>query len=311
MYFESIGRKYHTHQRGSGALIGSALLVASLGAQAQAVMSKGWNDGWRSPDHEHIAVLELESGPVVIELNPTFAPKTVERFKTLVRERFYDGEAFYRVIDGFVAQGGDGSDIDPEAADNPNALPPEFERTIGEDTPWRSVQKNDLFAPETGFVNGFAAARDGDKIWLTHCPGVVAMARGTEADSGSSDFYIVIGQAPRYLDRNLTIFGRVIRGMEHVQRINRGPAQGNGIIDDIADRTLMHSIRIAADLNQGDRPYIQVHDTNSDTFQETLDGRRQRTNEWFIHTPPEVLDVCQIPMAGRKVPQAVYEAVDE
>src|SRR5690606_39743658 len=70
-------------------------------------------------------------------------------------------------------------------------------------------------------------------VWLTHCPGIVAMARNNEPDTGSTDFYIVIGQAPRYLDRNLTIFGRVIDGMEVVQRIHRGDrksvVEGKGV----------------------------------------------------------------------------------
>ena len=66
---------------------------------------------WRSLNADNTAILQLDEGPVVIELNPTFAPKTIAQFKRLSREGFYDGQSFYRVIDGFVAQGGDGSDM--------------------------------------------------------------------------------------------------------------------------------------------------------------------------------------------------------
>ena len=66
---------------------------------------------WREVDPENLVFLELREGRVAIELNPRFAPRTVRQFRKLVRERFYDGLPFYRVIDGFVAQGGDGSDL--------------------------------------------------------------------------------------------------------------------------------------------------------------------------------------------------------
>ena len=200
---------------------------------------------WGLLESDNTVYMQLDEGMVVIELNPVFAPKTVKQFKGLLEEQFYRGLSFYRVIDGFVAQGGDESDIG-DTHDVP-ALKAEFEinwpvkpkdKEEAKDwqpMSWTLVQKEDMFAPYTGFIDGFAAARDArkdGKAWLTHCPGTVAMARNTGPDTGSTDFYIVIGQAPRYLDRNLTIFGRVVWGMDVVQRIKRGPALENGIITD-------------------------------------------------------------------------------
>jgi peptidylprolyl isomerase len=221
------------------------------------------------------------------------------QFKRLVREGFYDGLGFYRVIDGFVAQGGDGSDM----AEDPNAEPPikaEFDLDWSDELPFVAVQAPDLFAPETGFVDGFPAARDldADKVWLTHCPGAVGMARNNDPDSGSTDFYIVIGQAPRYLDRNITVFGRVVYGMNTAQRILRGPPEEGGMIADAADSTIIRSANVMSDLPADERLMVLVTNTNSEEFASMVESRRHRTSEWFLSTPPAVLDVCQVPNSG-------------
>lgn len=257
---------------------------------------------WRTPPAENLVYIDTPDGRVVVELNPTFAPKTVAQFKRLVREKFYDGLRFYRVINGFVAQGGDGSDVDGELT-HP-ALPAEFERPYSDELDFVPAQKDDLFAAETGFIDGFAAARDADskKTWLTHCPGVIAMARGNEPDTGSTDFYIVIGQAPRYLDRNLTIFGRVLKGMDVVQQIKRGPSDANGMIDEANDQTQITAAVVAADLPESERVPVQVMHSTHPAFAELLNNRRHRTHEFFHHTPAAVLDACQVPVPVRLTP---------
>ena len=270
-----------------GSILG--ILLIGLAAQADANTS----------DLENTVVLQLDDGPIVIELNPTFAPATSVQFKRLVREGFYDGLGFYRVIDGFVAQGGDGSDM----AEDPNAEPPikaEFDLDWSDELPFVAVQAPDLFAPETGFVDGFPAARDldADKVWLTHCPGAVGMARNNDPDSGSTDFYVVIGQAPRYLDRNITVFGRVVYGMDTAQRILRGPPEEGGMIADAADSTIIRSAKVMSDLPADERLMVLVTNTNSEEFASMVESRRNRTSEWFLSTPPAVLDVCQVPNSG-------------
>lgn len=252
---------------------------------------------WRDVSAQNLLLIELPEGRVTIELNPTFAPKTTAHFRKLVRDGFYRNRDFYRVIEGFVAQGGAGEDESGDGLSEVPDIGPEFERETGADVRFVSVQEPDLFAAETGFVDSFAAARDGDKVWLTHCPGAVAMARGNEPDSGGAEFYIVIGQAPRYLDRNLTVFGRVIDGMDAVQRIRRGPGDANGIIDDKTQRTAIRSMAIASDLE--DPPRWQVIDSNDDAFRAMVDGRRKRSHDFFHFTPPQVIDVCQVPLRAR------------
>jgi peptidylprolyl isomerase len=278
------------------ALAATALALLTAIATAQAVAAE---PTWREVDPDNLVFMDLAEGEVVIELNPAFAPKTVGQFRRLVRERFYDGLAFYRVIDGFVAQGGDGSDLGELS--NVPLVEAEFERDWADELPFTSAQKPDLFAPETGFADGFAAGRDlaAGKTWLLHCPGAVAMARNDGADSSRTDFYIVMGQAPRYLDRNMNVFGRVIHGMDAVQRIRRGPAGDNGIIRDDTAASRIRGIVLAADIPEEERRKAYVMDSGSEGFADLLDDRRERKQRFFHNQPPKVLDVCQVPMAGR------------
>jgi len=254
---------------------------------------------WREVDPQNLVFMDLFEGQVVIELNPTFAPKTVQQFRQLVQDRFYEGLSFYRVIDGFVAQGGDGSDLGERS--NIPLIEAEFEREWSEDFVYMPAQKPDFFAPETGFIDGFAVGRDPDQgtAWLTHCPGVIAMARNDGADSSRTDFYIVIGQAPRYLDRNMNVFGRVIHGMDVVQRVRRGAAADNGIISDDTASSRIRSIRLAGEVPEEERLQAFVLDTSSKGFADLLRDRRERRQRFFHRKPPQVLDVCQVPMAGR------------
>ena len=252
---------------------------------------------WRELNPQNTVYMQIGEGLVVFELNPLFAPKTVNQFKLLLKNDFYRGLSFYRVIDGFVAQGGDESDINV-----PNSQPQleaEFQINWSDDLNWVPVQHDDLFAEDTGFIDGFAAAKTNRKTWLTHCPGVLAMARNIEPDTGSTDFYIVIGQAPRYLDRNLTIFGRVVHGMDVVQRIRRGPADKNGVIDGDADRSRITSMKLGSEMPPEEQLEIYVMDTNSAGFNEYMQARRNRDAGFFLRKPPRVLDVCQVPVASR------------
>jgi peptidylprolyl isomerase len=238
----------------------------------------------------------MREGEIVLELNPFFAPDTTERFRQRAREDFYRGMSFYRVIEGFVAQAGPGGDI---PTDDSERLPPEFQMAWDRELNWTRVQREDLFAAETGFIDGFPAARDGDNVWLTHCPGAVAVARGNDPGSGAHDFYIVIGQAPRYLDRNLTIFARVIDGMEVVQQIARGPTENNGIIENDLARSRIGRMRQFNQLEPEERRDFYVMDTNGRGFKAMMEGRRDRRDDFFVNRPPRVLDICQVPVATR------------
>ncbi len=271
-------------------ILALALLLAGPAASAQDGLT------WRQVPPENLVFIGMREGEIVLELNPVFAPETVERFLQLIREDFYRGMSFYRVIEGFVAQAGPGEDI---VLGEEDMLPPEFQLDWDPELPWVSVQRDDLFAPETGFIDGFPAARNRDEVWLTHCPGAVAIARGNEPGSGAKDFYIVIGQAPRYLDRNLTIFARVINGMDTVQRIQRGAIEDNGIIANDLARSRIGRMRIYDQLEEEERRDFYVMDTSSRGFRTLMNERKNRNQDFFINRPPRVLDVCQIPVLTR------------
>lgn len=255
---------------------------------------------WRALDVNNTVLLTLPHGKVVIELAPQFSPNHVAQFSALVKKSFYDGTKFYRVIDGFVAQAGpkDNSEKDKSVA----VLAIEGEFSTLKDWSYTPVQQDDLFAESTGFKDGFAlASNNHNSAWLTHCPGVLAMARGDEADSASSHFYFVIGQAPRYLDKIMTIFGRVVYGMEHIQAIKRTSVIEGEYAVDSRDYTPIISMKLMAGVPVNERITIEVENTESTIFAERLIKRRNREHAFFYQKPPAVLDVCQVPIRSRLV----------
>ena len=280
--------------------IKKVLILASFAFIGVGAANTTVDQQWRALNLHNTVLLTLPHGKVVIELAPQFSPKHVERFSSLVKESFYDGTKFYRVIDGFVAQAGpeDGSDKDKSVP----LLAIEGQFRIAKNETFTSVQINDLFAKQTGFKSGFAlAANTNTSAWLTHCPGTLAMARSNEADSASSHFYFVIGQAPRYLDKIMTIFGRVVYGMEHIQAIQRTAViEGEKAIDS-KEHTSIVSMQLMADVPEKDRIIIEVENTESTAFAEQLVNRRARKNAFFYKKPPRVLDVCQVPVRSRLI----------
>lgn len=258
-------------------------------------------DEWRKVAIENLVVMTLPHGQVVIELAPQFSPNHVEQFMRLTKEAHYEGNKFYRVIDGFVAQAGpeDGSSADRAVP----TLALEGEWQTSKDWSFTLVQNNDLFAEQTGFKDGFALAHNSSeqKAWLTHCPGVIAMARGNDADSASSHFYITNGQAPRYLDRIMTIFGRVIYGMNHVQAITRtATIEGEAEVVSSAHTPIV-SMKMMTDLPKNQQIQLEVKNTESKLFATKLEERIKRENAFFFKKPPPVLDVCQTPVLTRIV----------
>jgi peptidylprolyl isomerase len=265
---------------------------------------------YRVPNADDLLYLELDIGLVILELNPLFAPKNVAQIKKLVRQNFYNGLTFYRVIDGFVAQAGTSVDEDNgqpgfEMTNKSLQLPLEPKiSNIGNST-FISVQSPDMFADQTGFIDSFKVAKNNDDsfTWLTHCPGAIGMSRNNAPNTATTDFYIVIGHAPRYLDTITTLFGRVIYGMDIVQKINRGNANNNGIFDQMgeAKATIIKDINVASDLPKNKQLNIMIERTDTLAFKNKLTERRVRTDAFFYKKPPQVLDICQIPVKTIKL----------
>ena len=151
-------------------------------------------------DPENALILETTKGKVVIALRPDLAPKHVERIKTLAREGFYDGIVFHRVIDGFMAQCGCPHGTGTGGSTHPN-LPAEFSAE-------------------------------------PHVRGTCSMARTSNTNSANSQFFICFDDAS-FLDKQYTVWGQVIEGMEHVDKIKRG--------EPVVNPDKIVSMKVAAD----------------------------------------------------------------
>jgi len=260
---------------------------------------------WRDVDPENLMRIVVPYGDIWIELYPDFAPASVAQMKTLIRADHFTDATFYRVIDGFVAQGGVFSEV--EGDDGVATLTREFEISRAafeaQGAVFTPLGSPDLFADEVGHANGVAVGRDVGSVWPLHCPGATALARDTDPDTGSSHLYIVL-DAQRYLDRNLTVFGQVISGMQHVQKLNRGDrAVDGGVIAEPERRDPMLSVSIAADLPVGEVPAFQVMRTDGPAFEAAKRAKRVRTSDFFFRTPPEVIDACFVPVPVRLRPE--------
>jgi peptidylprolyl isomerase len=294
-------------------LLIALLAGASSAANAPARPDDPPQDAWRDVSADNLVLIDTRYGTVAVELAPDFAPNHVARMRKLLRNHFYDGRTFYRVIDGFVAQGGADEDksATPDASVNPQILkdwPPlkaEFDATLPKSDVFTPLGSPDLFAPEAGFVSGYPVGHDPQdgKSWIIQCPGVFAFARDNDETTATTEFYIVIGQAPRRLDRNLTAFGRVISGMQHVQKLNRGDGDvDEGVIADVSKRDPIIHMTLASELPEKVRPHYQVLRTDSPAFAGILQQRRHPPREFYHRPPSPNLDICGVPLPVRSRP---------
>ena len=263
---------------------------------------------WRTPDPDNLLVMQLASGRVLIELAPNFTPLHAANIRTLARQHYFDGLAIVRVQDNFVTQWGD-----PASDDNgdksklrslgnaSSTLPPEYTRPIDPKLEWTALPDGDVYAPEVGFSEGFPVARDpaSGQEWITHCYGVVGVGRDIGPETGSdSELYAVIGQAPRRLDRNLAIAGRVLEGMPLLSGLPRGHGS-MGFYSKPGQRTIIKSVRLASALPPKQRPAVEVLRTDSATFAALLDAQRHR-HDAFYQVSSGKVGLCNIDVPVRK-----------
>lgn len=254
---------------------------------------------WRPLDAENTIYMDLPAGRVVIELIPEFAPLNVANIKALVREGFYEGLSVYRVVDGFVAQGGDATGEQPIKTAK-RTVSDEFTRQGLEALSFMPLMGVDGYADETGFVKSHPVGRDkaSDEAWLVHCPGAVTISRGEQPNSGGTDFAISLGHAPRYLDRNITMVGHVMYGMEHLQKLERG-SEAMGIVPDAQVKNGISGAYVAADLALQQQVQLEVMRSDSSSFKELVQSRSSRPEAWFVKRH-NYMDVCGIPVPVRK-----------
>ena len=261
---------------------------------------------------------------VVIQLMPPpFSQGWIGNIRKLSAAHWWDGMSVNRVQDNYVVQWGD-----PNADDNvkAKALPvglatvPESAYTLPYDDAFPGVQipydpdihffKNlcmnneceevEVYPPADRIEAGFAYATNTREAWPVHCYGMVGVGRDLSPNTGSgAELYVVIGHAPRHLDRNIALVGRVIEGMEYLSSLPRGHgalgfydlAQGN-------ERTGIVSIHPGVEVK--DLPAYEYLSTESPSFARYADARANRRDAFFIR-PAGGADVCNIPVPVRRV----------
>src|ERR1700722_333896 len=222
---------------------------------------------WRTLDPDNTLYVELPGGRVVIELAPRFAPLHVANIKTLVRSRYFDSLSIIREQDNYVAQWGDPDNRHPLPA-GIGKVAPEFDSPTRTDVPFTRLPDGDVYAPEVGFSGGFPIARSPSlhRTWLAHCYVMVGVGRDLDVESGSgAEMYVVIGHAPRHLDRNVALVGRVVKGVELLSALPRGSAD-MGFYAKTQAPLAIKSVRIAADVPQAERSNLEVIRTDSAAF---------------------------------------------
>lgn len=275
------------------------------GPTTAAVIEQSRPSDWRPLDPENTLYLELESGRVVIELAPQVAPHHVANIKALARGGYWDGLAILRSQENYVVQWGDPhAEAEDEEKRRPLGkakpkLPAELTRPA-KGLAFAELEDPDTYVPEVGWSGGFPAARDprAGEAWLVHCYAMVGAARDMAPDSSDgTQLYAVIGHSPRHLDRNITLVGRVVDGMERLSVLPRGSGD-LGFYEGDDRPAPIRSVRLAADVPAAEQTALEVFRTDTDAFAQLVEARRNRREEWF-HQPQGRIDVCNVPIPTR------------
>ena len=260
---------------------------------------------------------------VVIQLiSPPYSQGWVANIRVLAASHWWDGLAIVRVQDNYVVQWGDPQAETPGLA---RPLPPSLQRMPQADylagkpgdcgryaeicppaslAYFTSKDLRDAYAQSAGFVAGWPVAVEGARSWPVHCYGSVGVGRNNAPDTGSgAELYAVIGQAPRQLDRNIAVVGRVIEGMDLLSSLPRGTAD-LGFYATPQERTAIVSIRSGNDVP--DLPHYEYLSTSSDSFARYVHARANRQDAFYIQ-PAGAVDVCNVPVPVRRVTVAPEE----
>lgn len=258
-------------------------------------------DAWRAVDPDDLLLMDLAGGGhIAIELAPAFAPAHVANIRALVRGHWFDGNAIVRVQDDYVVQWGGADEKKPLPTGVAAKLPAEYERPRA-GLALRPLGFRDTYVAQAGYANGWPVASDGGSAWLPHCYAMVGVGRDMPPDTGTgAELYTVIGQAPRHLDRNITVVGRVIDGIEAMSALPRGTGD-LGFYTDPAQRTAMTRARIASDVPAAERPRYQVMRSDAAAFAAYLHARANRRDAFFVR-PAGAVDICNAPVPTRRAP---------
>ena len=252
-------------------------------------------------------------------LPPPFSQAWVDNIRTLARAHWWDGTSVYRVVDNWVAQWGDGEEDKVGAKPLPAGLQtvPESEyaapmtRSEATDLADRgnmaraglrrgTVSLQDPYAALTTFEAGWPIGTNADSKWPVHCYASVGVARDLSPDTGTgAELYAVIGQAPRQLDRNIAVVGRVIEGIEHLSTLPRGTGE-NGVYGTEAEHIPILSVRLASEVPETERPHFEYLASDSASFLRYVEVRANRHDD-FYKVAAGGVDVCNVQVPIRRV----------
>jgi len=258
---------------------------------------------WRAIPAEDLMVMTLEGGGrVVVQLAPAFAPVHVSNIRKMATGGYWQDANVYRVQDNYVAQWGIG-DVKRDFPAGVVALPPhEY---------WRSpaglritpLGWPDVYASSAGFSGGWPVAlyKDGTAS-LTHCYGAVGVARDLHPDTGTGgELYAIIGHAPRQLDRNIAVVGRVIDGIQHLSALPRG-SETMGFYKEGTVARPITSVTLASEMPEAERPSFEYLDESSPSFAAYLRSRANRDDD-FYRVAAGGVDLCNAPVPVRPTPE--------
>ena len=248
---------------------------------------------WRPIEPDNLLVMTRADGGIVhVELAPDFTPVHVANVRAFARGGWWNGAAVYRVQDNYVAQwgNGDGKGALPQGvAPKP---PAEYDRPLA-GLEIRPLGFPDSYAPIVGHVNGWPVGYDPERgrAWLTHCYGTVGVGRDLAPDTGTGgELYAIIGHAPRHLDLNIAVVGRVVEGMPLLSARPRG-TEALGFYKDPAQNIPIVRARLASQLPEAERPRYEVLRSDSQAFSAYVTGRANRGGEFF-QRPAGGVDLC-------------------
>ncbi|MGK2910523.1 MAG: peptidylprolyl isomerase [Sphingobium sp.] len=254
---------------------------------------------WKGIAAEDLLVMTLAGGRrVVIQLAPHFSAGHVANMRVLAKAHWWDSTSVYRIQDNYVAQWGDRSEKKPLPAGMATPLPQNYSLSYNPALKMVALPGRDSYAPKAGFIDGWPVASDGKQTWLTHCYGSVGVGRNGPPDAGTgAELYAVIGHAPRQLDRNIAVVGRVIEGIAHLSSLPRGTAE-IGMYGPEQEATPIQSVRLASDMPAAERPNFEIMDTASKSFADYMHVRANRKDDFYI-LPAGGVDVCNVPVPIR------------
>ena len=262
---------------------------------------------WKTIPADDLLVMDLTNGGrVVMQLAPQFAPVHVANIKALTAggfsDNYWNGATIYRVQDNYVAQWGHNDSGKPWPKGVVVKPPPEYTRALKglRVTPLGSP---DPYAPAAGFADGWPIAYSPKSGWadLVHCYGSVGVGRDLSPDTGTGgELYAVIGQAPRQLDRNIALVGRVIDGIDQLSSLRRGTGD-LGFYKAERQYVPIAAIRLASQIPAEGRPSYQYMKTSSPSFARYLHIRANRHDSFYIR-PAGGVALCNVQVPVRRTP---------